>query len=708
MKQETNIKAYLAQKGKRFFERNGELRIHCFFNDCDKDSGENEGHLYFSVETGQYHCKKCGVSGNIVTLARHFKDDIKGVVINPPMLEKNLRKSAIFNPEIIESCYRALPTNIRQYLNLRGISDSIIDKHKLGWGKFYGRNWITIPIKDQDGSLNGFKLRRDPNGNEDTGKYCFYPKGFKATLYGWEILNNNPDCIVICEGEFDCMLLEANGIPAITSTAGAETFKKEWIEHLRGIRNVYICFDKDEAGQRGSQKLIETLIEELPGSMISKITLPEKMEGKDITDYFVKYGGTADELIHSLSEYAGGQKPINTDEFSPLTLQDLAKILGLTIKKDETNKIITFIAFLSAYTDNSQLNISFNAPSSSGKSYIPLEISRLFPKEDVVKLGSCSPNAFYHEQGEYNKEKNEISVNLANKIIIFLDMPSNDLLKRLRPLLSHDDKEIRAKITDKNQRGGNRTKTVVILGFPVFVYCTAGLNIDEQEATRVIMLSPETGQEKVREGIKEIIKRGSDQEVYSEWLEADPDRKLLKERVEAVRQEKIKDVTIPFPEKIEEVFLSKENVQPRNQRDVSRLISFIKVITLLNLWFRKRNGSTLEANEEDFEMALSLWEEIYPSQELGIPPYIHDIYKEVILPAFSENNEAGLSREKILIKHYEIYQRPLNPNKLRLEILPMLRIPGLVREENDPRDKRAKLIFPNKDRLLEDKGRNRG
>jgi len=164
------------------------------------------------------------------------------------------------------------------------------------------------------------------------------------------------------------------------------------------------------------------------------------------------------------------KKFIDVSSFKPITCDDLIKILGLTIKRDETNKVITFLAQLSAYTENSQINISFNAPSSTGKSFIPLEIVSLFPEEDVIKLGNCSPTAFYHEQGEYDKATNTIKVDLSRKILIFLDQPSTQLLERLRSLLSHDEKVIMAKITDKNQKGGNRTKTVAIKGFPVVIF----------------------------------------------------------------------------------------------------------------------------------------------------------------------------------------------------------------------------------------------
>ena len=74
-------------------------------------------------------------------------------------------------------------------------------------------------------------------------------------------------------------------------------------------------------------------------------------------------------------------------------------------------------------------------------------------------MGTVLQQPFFHEQGEYDKQKNSIKIDLSRKIIIFLDQPHTALLERLRPLLSHDEKEMQSKITDKGYQGGNKTKT---------------------------------------------------------------------------------------------------------------------------------------------------------------------------------------------------------------------------------------------------------
>ena len=383
-----------------------------------------------------------------------------------------------------------------------------------------------------------------------------------------------------------------------------------------------------------------------------------------------------------------------TANFPPLSVETLIEILGLTVKQDRENKLTTFLCMLSAFSENSQFNISYNAPSSTGKSFIPLEIAQLFPKEDVKKTGYASPTAFFHERGEFSKELGGYEVNLERKILIFLDQPHSLLLQHLRPLLSHDDKIIVLKITDKTQKWGLKTKNVLIKGFPSVIFCTGSLNIDEQEATRMILLSPETTQEKIREAIWGKIERESDPEAYKTWLEADERRQELKERIQAIKEKNIRHIIVPQPEKIYEQFVSKYRfLKPRHSRDISRLMSLIKSLALLNLWNRQGKEQDIIANEDDIKEAFEIWDKISESQELGIPPYIYRLYQEVIVPAWKEK-ENDLSRQEIIQKHFQIYGRSLPDWQLRRQIIPMLDSAGLILQEPDPVDRRRMLIRP--------------
>ena len=695
-----SIHEYLTRKNIQFRERNGELIANCIFNDCDHDSKDKEAHLYFDRKTSKYICKKCSEKGNIFTLAKHFGDSVQDVSLSQPS-KNSKKKPQRITRAIVEQCHSDLPQNIRKYLNSRGITDEYVDKYKLGWRHFYGSYWITIPVKDADGEYLYLKLRQDPTTNKEP-KYLFYPENNESTLFGLENLKNNNDYIVICEGEFDCILLDYHGIPSVTSTAGAGTFKEEWIELLKNVKHILICFDRDDAGIKGAEELILKLKNKLSNKTIYNINFPERMtDGKDVTDYFVKYKGSEYELLNELAKHVAGREPIDVTKFKELTSADIVSTLGLTIKKDEDNKLVSLICMLSAFTDSAQFNISFNAPSSTGKSYIPIEISKIFPEEDVIELGYCSPTSFFHDTAGYDKEKDIHIIDLSRKVLIFLDQPHNQLLERLRPILSHDKKEIQLKITDKSQRSGLKTKNLLIKGYPSVIFCSAGLNIDEQEGTRFILLSPETSQEKIRDAIQEKIKKDSDNQQYKQWLESDSSRKLLKERVEAIRNENISDIKIINTDLIKDKFFNNKKVlKPRHQRDIGRLISLVKGFALLNVWFRKREGNIIIANEDDIKEACSLWDKISESQEHNLSPFVYDIYKDVLMPAFKEKNKfesedepKGLTRKEIKSKYYEVHGRMIDDWQFRQQILPMLETSGLIYEEPDQNDKRKKLIF---------------
>lgn len=408
-------------------------------------------------------------------------------------------------------------------------------------------------------------------------------------------------------------------------------------------------------------------------------------------EHMVMYEGTLENL-----------PPIDPSKFKPMSTEELEHVLGKTIKKDNSNKIIAFLAQLSAYTENAQLNVSFNAPSSSGKSFIPMEVAKLFPAEDVVEVGYCSPTAFFHQVGEFDKEKGGYIVDLSRKILIFLDQPHTMLLQHLRPMLSHDKKEIQLKITDKSQKSGLRTKNIFLRGFPTVIFCTAGLRIDEQESTRFLLLSPEINEEKIRQAIVERIRREADSKAYDERLASDPDRALLIQRIQAIKEEAVGDIKIPQMELVEQSFLSRINgFKPRHSRDIGKVLSLIKAFALLNLWFREREGSVILANEQDIEEAFKIWDLISESQELNLPPYVFNLFKDVILTAYRDRNgedgiiKIGLSRQDIMNKHYELKGRFLPDWQLRQQIIPALEMSGLIAQEPDQNDKRKMLIFPN-------------
>jgi DNA primase len=219
--------------------------------------------------------------------------------------------------------HRALPARIRQYLNGRGILDGTIDSHMIGWD---GRR-ITIPISDRNGNIVSFKLRKDPDDPTDSPKMYTTP-GARVELYDWQRLLTVPESIVICEGEFDRLVLEARGFAAVTSTAGAGTFLPEWTPYFSGIPNVYLCFDNDDAGRKGAAHVAALI------PHAREITWPPEIgPGGDVTDFFVGLGRDAEDF-RKLLETA---QPIPLSEMKPAAR---GKMASAEIEKVKTSLAI--------------------------------------------------------------------------------------------------------------------------------------------------------------------------------------------------------------------------------------------------------------------------------------------------------------------------------------------------------------------------------
>lgn len=232
---------------------------------------------------------------------------------------QNIDSEDVLSSEVLmEKCQKQIPDNIRQYLLDRGITEGQIRAKNLGYGFFYGKWWITLPVFDQAGNFGFFKLRQDPFDSSHNDKGKVWPKGAKVEIYGWEeLLGENKEMIVVCEGEMDYLVLQNHGIPTVTSTGGAGTFKDEWLPYLAQFEKVYVCFDNDEAGKMGANKLIAKLenLKKITKSKVShsqekgrnfwlfRIVWPEYLgTGGDVTDYFIKHKGNVDEFMSFAEE----------------------------------------------------------------------------------------------------------------------------------------------------------------------------------------------------------------------------------------------------------------------------------------------------------------------------------------------------------------------------------------------------------------------
>ena len=396
--------------------------------------------------------------------------------------------------------------------------------------------------------------------------------------------------------------------------------------------------------------------------------------------------------------------------FDEMTLDELAKVLSLTIKYDDTNKLVVFLAMLSAFTDSSQINVSLNAPSSTGKSFLATEIAKLFPAEDKVERSGSSPTAFFYGHGVFDEDLQAKIISLERKILLFYEQPNPQLQERLRALLSHDQRDLKYSFTNKD-KGKNKADNIILRGFPSTIFCSAGLRLDEQETTRAILLSPEVTDSKILAGMLSQARRSANADEYKTWIESQPERIALKNRIIAIRDEHVDEIIVPNYEDIDKQFRNMFPIpKPRHMRDISHLVQLIKAISLLNVWHRRQTNGTILANDRDVSQAFELWRGFSESQEFNLPPVVLQFYKEIIVPAYinkfenlhyidqmaMKREEFGLTPQELNSYHILATEKPMNGEQVRKQILPQLESSGLITQEKpkEDADKRTRHIFP--------------
>ena len=156
----------------------------------------------------------------------------------------------------------------------RAIEPHFIEKYHLGWtaNADHFRDCISIPYLTGTGKLRGVRFRR----LEGSPKYD-HIKGEKLHLFNVSSVKHNR--VYLTEGEFDAIILEQLGFPAV-GIPGVATFKDEWKWLFIG-NDVRIVFDGDKAGQDAARRVGHTL-----KRVVEDLEIVEMPTDHDVTSLF--------------------------------------------------------------------------------------------------------------------------------------------------------------------------------------------------------------------------------------------------------------------------------------------------------------------------------------------------------------------------------------------------------------------------------------
>ncbi|MBN2569993.1 MAG: toprim domain-containing protein [Deltaproteobacteria bacterium] len=188
-------------------------------------------------------------------------------------------------PKVILAPERALKANERlkgdpsalaYVTDARKISMTAIDHFKIGIEiSKDSERWLTIP-HFSGGNLKNIKSRSIPP-QEKTFRRI---PGCPSILFNQDVLREKPSMVYLCEGELDSISLWDQGEKnVIAVTAGAGSLQPEWIDQLKDIDKIILCYDPDEPGQKGAREAARRL----GYDRCFNVILPD---GQDVNEYF--------------------------------------------------------------------------------------------------------------------------------------------------------------------------------------------------------------------------------------------------------------------------------------------------------------------------------------------------------------------------------------------------------------------------------------
>lgn len=271
------------------FQKGNELH----FKICPFCKGKGQkGHMNhktfaININDGVFNCFLCGVTGNMITLAKEFNFTLS-----------NSNISEYYNPQ---KKYKELKTPTEKikpkktaidYLKNRGIAESIIEEYQITTHKDK-ESILVFPFFDENGKLQFIKYRNMEYSKGSSGAKEWCEAETRPILFGM-MQCKDFDRIIITEGQIDSLSVATAGINnAVSVPTGCNGFT--WIPYCWNFINKFneiIVFGDYDIDKRTGEKRI-TLLKELQKTFrkpIKHVRVEDYRDKKDANELLQTYG----------------------------------------------------------------------------------------------------------------------------------------------------------------------------------------------------------------------------------------------------------------------------------------------------------------------------------------------------------------------------------------------------------------------------------
>lgn len=399
-----------------------------YFGVCPFHNDKNPS-MSVSSERQIYTCFSCGATGNVFNFVMEYENvsflEAVKIVANKAGIDVNIGqvKSTINNNnsdlyEIYEISQKFYQNNIntvdgkkaKEYLLKRDITDDIIKefgiglslkkkdlltnilfkknyshdsllksglvvKNEYGYNDIY-YNRIMFPLWDLNGRIVGYSGRIYEG--EDTSKYIntreteIFKKG--EILYNYHRAKNEcrqKQVVIVMEGFMDVIRAYTIGVKNVVAAMGTAVTKNQAMLIKKMAREVILCFDGDDAGNKATIACSEELSKI---GIIPKVIFLE--DGLDPDDYIKKYG--KEQFLQKIDN------PINLIDFK---LHYFKKGLNLTDNEQLASYLNIIVKELTKIDDEILRELTLNKLSQEAK----IDITILRNKLASQQLEKATP-----------------------------------------------------------------------------------------------------------------------------------------------------------------------------------------------------------------------------------------------------------------------------------------------------------------------------
>jgi len=270
----------------------------------------------------QFKCFGCGRLLDIYTLYRENLNYTHAEIVREILGKEKLSDTSIAKnrSKFEDEAKRITPLtdDQRDYLKKRKLNDEIIEH--FGIQNYNGS--ITLPYF-QNGVMIGCKTRKPVKHPEP--KYLSI-SGSKPGLFNYDNVSRDKP-LIICEGEFDCMIIYQSGFENVVSVGAGANSLTDLIEQYRSFLNKFeyliIFSDNDEAGSNMDAAFLNAF----PDSV--RLIDKSVVTGKDANEEYLKGGAEAiRKIIESAEEKIEGLFNPDTDTTSIKEVFDRGKFIS--------------------------------------------------------------------------------------------------------------------------------------------------------------------------------------------------------------------------------------------------------------------------------------------------------------------------------------------------------------------------------------------